>query len=76
LTLEAQLMVSLLERWGLIAAVQVGEDSAGRAKSEVMPASEVVDRAEVMAILAVQKMRRNGWLRDAPPEAETGGEDD
>jgi len=61
---EARFAMSLLERFGLIAARDGGEDSAGRAKTTEQTPEQSVERAFLIAELAYKKMRAKGMLLD------------
>ena len=60
---EARAVLSFLEKWGMVAAEDAGEDSAGRARLRLLSEREVVDRAMSMARHAFADLRREGWLK-------------
>lgn len=59
LTMESRFILNLIERWGMVQGKDGGEDSAGRAKLELMDEQELVDRAFLIADLAFNKLRAN-----------------
>jgi hypothetical protein len=69
-TLEARLAMSLVERWGMVAAAPDGEDSAGRAKGRLQSPEELVSRACRAAELVAAECRARGWFVEAPSWAE------
>ena len=75
-TLKARLAIQLVERFGMIVADTVGEDSAGRSKMVAMPPQEVVDRALKIADLLVDSMRTLGWMETMPTFDELQEESD
>jgi len=62
LEIEGRIAVALVERWGMVVAVEGGEDSAGRAKLKAATPKEVVDRAVETAELFMAKVRALGWV--------------
>lgn len=63
---EARLSAALVERWGIVAAEQDGEDSTGRAKLRRMTPVEVVTAACDTAGLLVAEFRKRGWMIQLP----------
>ncbi len=63
-SVEAELICRFLEQWGMVQGKSGAEDSSGRAKIELMPVADVVDRAFEMASLAVARLQSEGHLRD------------
>ena len=63
---EAVLAMNLIERWGMISAVEDGEDSAGRQRGRLQEPKEVVRRACEMAKLAFVIFESNGWMTPVP----------
>ncbi|HHJ80712.1 MAG TPA: hypothetical protein ENJ65_03670 [Candidatus Tenderia electrophaga] len=63
---QAAFMLQFIERWGMVAATEHGEDSAGRSKLRLLTPAELVDRAAVTAELAFAEMRRRGLIVDLP----------
>lgn len=68
--LEARIAVSLVERWGLVAGEEGGEDSSGRAKLRIQSPEEVVNRAVTTAELLVSAIRDKNWLVQSPHPSE------
>jgi hypothetical protein len=67
--LEAQIAVTLVEKWGLVAGdLADGEDSAGRARIRLQTPKELVARAMETAALLVSALETHGWIKPAPPE--------
>jgi len=64
--IEAKIAFSLVERWGLVAGVPDGEDSAGRQKLRLATNQELVDRACNVAALLVNRCRSNDWIHVSP----------
>lgn len=62
----AALAQELLARWGMVSAVEDGEDSAGRAKVRLQGPQEMVMRACATAELAYQEFKKRGWVLDLP----------
>jgi hypothetical protein len=60
------LAYGFLERWGLVAAVEDGEDSAGRQKLRLPTPSEVVTRAFDIAEAATAEARKRGHMIALP----------
>lgn len=67
---EARLACSMIERWGMAAAVEDGEDAAGRAKLRIMTPQELVERACEVAALSIEQFRARGWVQLAPSFAD------
>lgn len=57
------LALELIEHWGMVAGVNNGEDTCGRARLDVMPVEEVVERAFAMAEQAYQALEARGWIK-------------
>ncbi len=68
--LEANLAFAFIEKWGMVAANDGGEDSAGRQKLRLSDPDEVVKRAFEMAALAMSVARDAGLLVTLPTFAE------
>lgn len=60
------LAISMIERWGMIAGVEAGEDSAGRAKIRLATPEELVERAFTTATLVDAEARKRGLIYAAP----------
>ena len=67
---EARMAEVLIQKWGMVAAVEDGEDSSGRAKLRCMTPAEVVDRACTVAHSTMEEFRKRGWLISAPDISE------
>lgn len=65
-TPEGRFMLAILERWSMVQGVDGGEDSAGRAKINLMPVDELVDRAADISIKAFKALEDNDWFMDLP----------
>ena len=59
-----------ITRWGMVAAIPDGEDSAGRAKVRLATPEEVVERAIACADLLFKRGNELGWIKDAPEPKE------
>ncbi len=66
LQFEARLATQLIERWGMVMGKPGGEDSAGRAKIDIMPVDELVTRACDAAQQAAAAFRVRGWVLELP----------
>jgi len=64
---EGRLVLSLLEKWGMVAGEIDGEDSAGRSKLRLPTPQELAARACNVAAETVAEMRKRGWLVQVPP---------
>lgn len=67
-SLRARLMFGYLEKWGLVAAMPDGEDSAGRAKLRLPTTEELVGRSGEIADAAATLAEENGWFDETPEE--------
>ncbi len=63
---EGLLATVMLEKWGMVAAVEDGEDSVGRAKLRLLTPEELVERACTVATIAMQRFRDRGWTLELP----------
>lgn len=63
---EAQFVLHLIEKWGMVAGDDGGEDSAGRAKLRLQTPEEVVARAMQTAEAAFRTLREHGWIAPMP----------
>lgn len=68
--LKFRLVITFLEKWGMVAGHSEREDSAGRAVTDLVPVDQTVERAFIMADLVVTEAERRGWLAplDESPE--------
>ncbi len=62
----ARLASVLIERWGMVAGVDDGEDTAGRAKLRLQTPEDVVTRACETAERAITEFKARGWLCPMP----------
>lgn len=67
---EARLAVQLVERWGMVAALPDGEDSAGRSKARLATPKEITTHACDVAALLVSECRARGWVDRLPSPEE------
>ena len=63
---RARMAGALIQRWGMVAAITDGEDSAGRSKLRLMTVPELVARACDTAAAALAAFSERGWLVDVP----------
>lgn len=59
---EARFALSLVDRWGMVAGIEDGEDSAGRAQMRLATPQELVDRATAVTELLFQRIEAEGWI--------------
>lgn len=59
-------MRELLGRWGMVAAITDGEDSAGRQRLRLGTIEETITRAFEMADGAIAEAERRGWFLELP----------
>ena len=69
--LHAVFALNYIERWGAVAAIPDGEDSAGRQKLKMQSPQELVDRACETATIMVDEFTSRGWLLSLPAPAES-----
>lgn len=63
---RAAFMEEFIGRWGMVAAIPDGEDTAGRQKLRMATPAELVDRATSVTELAFDVMKEKGWVIDGP----------
>lgn len=63
---EARLAVEMAARWGMVAAIEDGEDSAGRQKLRLSTPEEIAERAFQVAHYMMAKARERGLIVIAP----------
>lgn len=63
---RAQCAQQFMDRWGMIAGVPEGEDSAGRSKVRLMTVEELVTRACESSNALFAELERRGWLLSIP----------
>ncbi len=66
LSQEASTMMEMLNRWGMVAAEDDGEDSSGRAKIKLSTPEALVRRACEMTERAYAICEEKGWLTKTP----------
>lgn len=67
ISMEARIVLSIIERWAAVAGEPDGEDTAGRSKLRLQEPAEVVDRACEVAKAAVDAFEARGWIAPPPP---------
>ena len=73
---EAKFAFELLGRFGLIAAGLAGEDSAGRARLDLLPVHETVERCFDLAAEAFRLARARGLMVEIPDLNEVNATED
>jgi hypothetical protein len=63
---RAQVAVEFISKWGMVAAMPDGEDSAGRQKLRLATESELVMRAISTVGLLFSSLEDMGWVVDLP----------
>ncbi len=66
LGMEAKIAIEMVQRWGMIAGVNDGEDSAGRSKVRIMTIEELVQRACDSAQRLTEEFEKREWLLILP----------
>ena len=66
LNLQAEFARELILRWGMVAAIQNGEDSAGRHQLKLLTPQEVVDRAMEVTLLTFKAFHDNDMIVKIP----------
>ena len=69
---EAKIAIDLITRWGMVAAIEDGEDTAGRQKLRLMSPLELVNRAFETANLTMSNARSRGLVHLGPTLEELG----
>ncbi len=62
----AKIAIEMASRWGMVAATQDGEDSAGRQKLRSLEPDELADKACRTAQALWSRFERLGWLVTIP----------
>ena len=70
LELKAKVALSMLEKWGMVAAEPDGEDSAGRAKLKLPSADDLAKRACDVTDEAFTEFEKRGWVLKLPTMSE------
>jgi hypothetical protein len=65
-TEEGKMVFALLEKWGMVAAMDDGEDSTGRHKVRLASVEEVVGRAFAVTRLFMLKAEEFGYIMKLP----------
>lgn len=68
--LKADMAMRMIERWGSVAGIPDGEDSAGRQKLRLQGVDEIVKYACDAADRCVEEFRARGWLLELPEPKE------
>lgn len=63
---EARFALAIMERWAMVQGKDSGEDSAGRAKIDLMPVENVIERALEIADGAYKAIRAKDWMIAVP----------
>ena len=76
LGLKAETVRHMVDRWGMVAAREDGEDSTGRSRITLLSPGELVERACHTTELMFDEFESRGWLTIAPTtkEIKTFGE--
>ena len=72
---RGKLAQDLLARWGILAASEEREDSAGRQQLRLLTPEELVTHACEVAELAWATFAERGWLLSLPPPISNRKED-
>lgn len=67
---EAGLAWTLIAQWGMVAGMEDGEDSSGRAKGRIQTPTELIERAFTTANLFFTEARKRGLIHIAPDLAD------
>ncbi|MEE9316538.1 MAG: hypothetical protein V3U97_05455 [bacterium] len=65
---EAELAIRFLEKWGMIAGKEDGEDSVGRSKIRLLTEEEIVERACKSSDLMCKEAEKRGWFLHIDPD--------
>jgi hypothetical protein len=68
--MTAQLAITMIEKFALVAGYPNGEDSTGRSILQLIPVEEVVQRACDIAESAMVEFEKRDWIIDYPKEKE------
>ena len=63
---EAKIAIEMVQKWGLIAAIDDGEDSAGRHRVRMMTIGELVQRACDSAQKLIEEFEKREWFLELP----------
>jgi hypothetical protein len=67
ISVELELATDFIARWGLIACVDDGEDSAGRKKFRLATPVELTERAVQMVEALISTAEAKGWIKNLGP---------
>lgn len=70
LTPQAEFVRELITRWGMVQAIDDGEDSSGRHKLKLMPPADVVNRAIEVSNIMYKALAESNLLIQLPSMAE------
>lgn len=70
LGIRAKLAINFAERWGMVAAIPDGEDSAGRQRLRMATTEEVSSRACDMVKTMFDEFEKRDWVTHMPTMAE------
>lgn len=62
----ADLTCDLIARWGMVAGLEDGEDSSGRAKLRLATPKEMVKRACDTAEMLIKEIEKRDWYLELP----------
>lgn len=66
LTFRARVCLDIITRWGMVAGIESGEDSAGRAKFELQSVDDIVTRAVSTTNALFRAFDKAGWIHELP----------
>jgi hypothetical protein len=66
LTMKARLAVNMVEKWGMVAGIEDGEDGSNRAKFRLATPDELVERAISVTEKLFDKLNENKWIEQIP----------
>jgi hypothetical protein len=66
LNVKAVIASEMVNRWGMVAAMPSGEDSAGRSKLRMLTEGELVDRACDTVEKLFKEFDNRGWITKNP----------
>lgn len=72
IALRTRLVFAMVDRWGMVAGILDGEDSAGRSRLRLATPSELVDRAYDIADLMIARGETDGDFGDKPTPEDFG----
>ena len=66
-SIEATFISDLILKWGMVAAIEDGEDSSGRSKIRLQTPQELVDRAFETAKIVFERFKKEDLLISVGP---------